>query len=95
MLPRAERIAFRHQMQPRAHVEIKKLLHDLRNLFVAHNRHFRICLDQIAQRGSMFHLHMLHDHIIQPAAAQHMGQIFQILPGSRRIDRVEYYGLFV
>ena len=69
MLPCAERIPLCHQVQPCTHVKRKELFHDLRNLFIAHDRYFRIGLDQITQRGGMIHLHMLHNHVIQPAAA--------------------------
>ena len=90
-----EHVALGNQMQAGAHIEIEELLHHGGNLLVAHDGHLGMVVHQLAQGGGVVHLHMLHNHIVQLAAAQHMVEVFQILSGSGGVHRVEHYGFLI
>ena len=91
----AEGVALVDQVQAAADVEVKELLHHFGDLLVADDGHVGIAQHQLRQGGGVVHLHVLHDDIVQLAAAEHVGHVLQILAGGGGVHRVEHDGLVV
>ena len=90
-----QHVALRDDMGVRLDVEREELLDHRDDLRVTDNLHLRVARDELLQRGGMVGLHMVHDDVIERAAAERMLDVLEEHAAHGLVDRIEQDGLFI
>ena len=95
MLAEAVCIALGHEDGAGVNVEGKVVADHVADLRVADDFRLGIAAHGLLERLGVVGLHVVHDDVVQRAAAEDMGKVFKELAGDGLIHRVEQDGLFV